>query len=160
MRVILYSLTTLMAYFLGFYLSHLIDPSTAMIGGLWSVISAFVVADSGKNTDVFLAAKDRIIGTAVGSFFAAIYLSTIGFSLISFVALIFCSSLCFLCLKKSDHMKLANITIAVVVIVSTVTDANPFLNAGLRFIESVIGVLSAVVCVFIVSKLKRLIPDR
>ncbi len=154
MHVILYSLTTLTAYFLGFHLSHFIEPSTAMIGGLWSVISAFVVADPIKHSAIFLAAKERITGTAFGCFLAAIYLKSVNFSLASFVALIFFSSLFFFLLKKTEHTKLVNITIAVVVIVSTVTNASPFINAGLRFIESVIGVFSAIFCVFIISKLK------
>ena len=50
------------------------------------------------------------------------------------------------------HIKLTEITIAVVMIVSVITsDIDPVMNAALRFMESIIGALVAVTVAMAVS---------
>ncbi len=125
-----YTLTALMAYSAGYYVSYLFMPSTAMIGGLWSVISGFILDDDITTTSLFHTAKNRIIGTAIGGVLSALYLLYIPFNTWTFSGLIFVCT--FICLNFScaQYIKLANITIAVIVIVSTVTKAAPMMNAN------------------------------
>ncbi|MCP3697282.1 MAG: hypothetical protein GY920_01760 [Aliivibrio sp.] len=143
--LIRYTLTALLAYSAGFYFSDFFMPETAMIGGLWAVISGFILDEDLNKATLFNTAKNRIVGTGIGSVLSAVYLLYIPFNVLTFTLLIMvCSFVCLL-FSYNQYIKLANITIAVVVIVSTVTDANPIMNSFLRFIESTTGVLSGII---------------
>lgn len=131
------------AYILGYHFTAMIHLGTAEVGGLWSVISGVFVM-SEKEALTVKAARMRIKASFIGCLIAGVYLYFFVFSVIGFA---FCIALgVFLChiLKIPDHIKTTSITISVVVIISViVTDIGPVANSALRFVESVIGSLTA-----------------
>lgn len=151
-------LVAVLAYILGYEFSILIHQGTAEIGGLWSVISGVFVM-SEKEILTFKSARMRIRASFVGCLLAGVYLYFFSFGVIGFAVTIALGV--FLChvLGIPDHIKTTSITISVVVIISVVvTDIGPVMNAGLRFVESVIGSLSAVLVAAVgisVFKLKK-----
>ncbi len=129
----------LFAYLCGFYFTALFNASTSAIGGLWSVISGILVLESTR-ADTLRSAKYRIVGTLIGCVVSGIYLFYFPFTVIGYSVCIGIGALACHLLRVPQHVKLTGVTISVVMIVSAIMhDVNPFLNAGLRFVESVIG---------------------
>ena len=129
----------LLAYLCGFYFTALFNEPTSAIGGLWSVISGILVVES-KLVDTLRSAKYRIVGSLIGSVVSGIYLFYFPFTVIGYSVCIGIGVLACHLLRIPQHVKLTGVTISVVMIVSTIMhDLNPFLNAGLRFVESGIG---------------------
>lgn len=132
------------AYLCGFYFTTIFHEPTSLVGGLWAVISAIIVIEA-THTQTFNSAKKRIIGTLIGAIISGVYLLFFQFTIIGFLIAIGTGVVICLLLKLPDSIKLTCITISVVVIVSTISkDLHPFINAGLRFVESAIGTLAAV----------------
>jgi len=129
----------LFSYLCAFYFTGLFNESTSAIGGLWSVISGIIVLESTRE-DTLRSAKFRIVGSLIGSVVSGIYLFYFPFTVVGYsVCIGIGASVCHL-LRLPKHIKLTGVTISVVMIVSTMRhDLNPFLNAGLRFVESGIG---------------------
>ncbi len=136
------------AFICGFYFTAFFHEPTSLVGGLWAVISAIIVIEA-THTETYGSAKKRIIGTLIGTIISGFYLLFFQFSIIGFLIAIGFGVLICLLLKLPDSIKLTGITISVVVIVSTIAkDLHPFVNAGLRFIESAIGTIAAILVAF------------
>jgi uncharacterized membrane protein YccC len=137
------------AFLGGFYFTRMFHEPTSLVGGLWAVISAIIVLEA-THTETFASAKNRIIGTFIGAIVSGVYLFFFPFTIPGFVAAIAVGVLiCFL-FGLPQSIKLTGITISVVMIVSTIAkDLHPFVNAGLRFVESAIGTGIAVVVALI-----------
>lgn len=149
-RLLLKTFAIVVGSFLGgFYFTTLFHAPTSLVGGLWAVISAIIVLES-SHAETFASAKFRLIGSFLGAILSAIYLYFFTFSILGLTATIGIGViLCYL-LKLSQSVKLTGVTIAVIVIVSTLEHSlHPFLNAGLRFIECAIGTAAAVVVALI-----------
>jgi uncharacterized membrane protein YgaE (UPF0421/DUF939 family) len=137
------------AFFGGFYFTTFFHEPTSMVGGLWAVISAIIVIEA-SNKETYTSAKNRISGSLIGAILSGVYLVFFSFSIVGFAATIGVGVLiCFL-LGIPQSVKLTGITISVVIIVSTIAEElHPFLNAGLRLIESAIGTGIAVLVAFV-----------
>ncbi|MTI18791.1 hypothetical protein E1162_16210 [Rhodobacteraceae bacterium RKSG542] len=144
-----FGLTALLAYLAGYYFSLAMHPETALIGGLWAVISAIVVSDPDILAQNMQAARDRIIGSIIGSIFAAPYLLYLPFSAASFAMLVMLNTCTCVIFGLTRHVKLANITLAVIIIVSTVSNIDPVLNSVLRLVESILGIIAGVFVAFL-----------
>jgi len=132
------------AYLLGFYFTSMFHIGTSEIGGLWSVISGLVVIE-GRRPDTFKSAKLRVVGSFIGAVVSGVYLYFFSFTVIGFAACIGVGALVCYLLRIPSHIKLTGITISVIMIVSIITqNLAPFMNAALRFAESVIGTLVAI----------------
>ncbi|WP_066015010.1 FUSC family protein [Endozoicomonas atrinae] len=150
-----YSCIAFIAYISGYVFSWLSYEPTAMIGGLWAVISGLIVSEPATVQESISTAKTRIIGSAIGSVLAAIYLLFFTFNAITYAIFIGAASLLCYRINCGQHVKLAAITISVVIIVSTVSDINPVLNATLRLFESCIGVGTGVLVSYLLDKCFR-----
>ncbi len=138
-------IVAVIAYLLGYYFTAMFHLGTAEVGGLWSVISGvFVMAD--KESLTMKSARMRIQASFIGCLIAGIYLYFFPFTVVGFAICIAIGVLLCHILRISDHIKTTSITISVVVIISVVNhNIDPIMNAALRFAESVIGSLVAVV---------------
>ncbi|MEM7009305.1 MAG: FUSC family protein [Thermodesulfobacteriota bacterium] len=134
----------IIAYVAGYNFSSIFHVGTAEVGGLWSVISGVFVMTEGELL-TFKSAKLRVRASFVGCLIAALYLYFFTFGVIGFaISVAIGVYLCHV-LNIPDHVKTTSITISVVVIISAlVSDIGPIENASLRFVESIIGSLSAV----------------
>ncbi|MFC2149230.1 aromatic acid exporter family protein [Candidatus Auribacterota bacterium] len=134
-----YAILTISAYLCGFYFTVNFHHATAQIGGLWAVISGILVMEI-TPPDTLRSLKFRIVGSFIGAVISGCYLVFLPFSVIGLAVCIAAGVLTCHLLRLPDHVKLAGVTISVVMIVSTLGHGlNPIVNAGLRFVESTIG---------------------
>lgn len=128
----------------GFYFTSLLHQPTSLVGGLWAVISAIVVLEA-SHEKTYNLAKTRLIGSLLGAVLSGIYLYFFPFSIIGLTATIAVGVILCYVLRLEEALKLTGVTITVIIIVSTLEHSlHPFLNAGLRFVECVIGTAAAV----------------
>jgi uncharacterized membrane protein YccC len=79
-----------------------------------------------------------------------VYLSLLPFSVIGMAVCIFLTVLLCQAARVPDHARLAALTVAVIMVLSSVNPAlSPILSAALRFAESCIGTALAVLAVLI-----------
>lgn len=137
------------AFICGFYFTTFFHEPTSLLGGLWAVISAIIVIEA-SHKETYTSAKNRIIGSLIGATLSGVYLLFFPFTIIGFVVTVGVGVLICLLIGIPQSVKLTGITISVVMIVSTIEkELHPFLNAGLRFVESAIGTGIAVLVAFI-----------
>ncbi len=143
------AIVSLAAYFAGRGFTGLFHHASAEIGALWSVISGIVVLQATQR-DTLSSAVMRVLGTLIGAIVSGIYLSLLPFSPLGLAVSIFFTVLLCHAARVPDHARLAALTVAVVMISA---NFNPELgaleNASLRFAESVIGTVMAVLAVLI-----------
>jgi uncharacterized membrane protein YccC len=146
------ALVSLLAYLSGSLFTRMIQGSESQIGALWSTISAIVVLQTTQRETVATAWL-RVLGTLIGAIVSVVYLSLLPFSLIGMASSI--GVVVFLChtIGVPDHARLAALTVAVIMVVSLADPGmNPLVNAGLRFGESCIGTVLAVLVVLVWPK--------
>jgi len=141
------ALVSLASYACGSYFTGLFHGASARIGGLWSMVSGIVVLQATRRT-TWSSAWLRVLGTLIGSIIGAVYLSLLPFSAIGMAVCIFGTVLLCHAARIPDHARLAALTVAVIMVLSSVNQAlSPILNAALRFAESCIGTALAVLVV-------------
>lgn len=146
---LLIAVATLVAYLAGFWFTSLFPGYLPKIGALWSAISAIVVTQITRK-ETFSSASLRILGSAIGAFTSAVYLSLLPFHPVGMAAAIFVTVLLCLTVKIPGHARLAAITVIVVMVTASLDPhLNPGLNALLRFTESLIGTAVAVAISFV-----------
>lgn len=137
----------LVAYTCGAYSTGMFHGESAIMGGVWSVISGLVVLQA-TTRDTWKSAGLRVLGTFIGAVVSGLYLSfllfnPVGLALSIGVTIVLCQLL-----KVPSHGRLAAITVAVIMVISTMNPTlNPVMNAALRFSESCIGSAAAVAVV-------------
>jgi uncharacterized membrane protein YccC len=137
----------LASYACGSYFTGLFHGASARIGGLWSMVSGIVVLQATRRT-TWSSAWLRVLGTLIGSVIGAVYLSLLPFSAIGMAVCIFGTVLLCHAARIPDHARLAALTVAVIIVLSSINQAlSPLLNAALRFAESCIGTALAVLAV-------------
>jgi uncharacterized membrane protein YccC len=145
----------LAAYLAGAYFTSSFHGRSSSIGGLWCVISGIVVLQA-TSRDAWQSAVLRVLGTLIGATIGGFYLhlfpfSTIGMAVSVGLTVLFCQAL-----NVPDHGRLAAITVALIIVISSGNpELSPFVNAALRFSESVIGAGIAVLAVLLWPKSKE-----
>ena len=92
----------------------------------------------------------RVLGTFVGAVISSIYLSFLPFSPLGMAVTVGVTVLLCQFIGIPDHARLAALTVAVIMVISSLhPEYHPFLNALLRFMESAIGTVLAVVVVLL-----------
>jgi uncharacterized membrane protein YccC len=92
----------------------------------------------------------RVLGTAIGAFTSAVYLTVLPFHPIGMAVAIFATGVICTALRVPSHGRLAAITVIVVMVTASLDPAlSPGLNALLRFAESCIGTAVAVLVVLL-----------
>jgi uncharacterized membrane protein YccC len=137
----------LAAYPAGFYFTRALEGVSMEIGGLWAVISGIVVLQATRR-QTWTAAGLRLLGSLIGALISGAYLSFLPFSYLAMAALIGSTMLLCQVIGVPDHARLAGITVAVIMVVSRIhPEINPLMNAAMRFLESMIGAVLAVLAV-------------
>ena len=143
------AVAALLAYWIGFSFTSLFPGYLPKIGGLWSAISAVVVTQLTRK-DTTSSASLRVLGTAIGAFTSALYLTVLPFHPIGMAVAIFATGVICTALRVPSHGRLAAITVIVVMVTASLDPAlSPGLNALLRFAESCIGTAVAVLVVLL-----------
>jgi uncharacterized membrane protein YccC len=143
------ALVCLAAYLFGFYFTGLFHARSSSIGGLWSLVSGVVVLQA-TSRDTWQSAVLRVLGTLIGAILSSFYLHFFPFSPIGMAVSVGLTVLLCQMLKVPDHGRLAAITVALIMVISSGNpELSPFANASLRFIESVIGAGIAVLAVLL-----------
>ena len=133
------AVVALLAYVGGDRFTALFHGASAPIGGLWALISGIVVFQATRR-EASAAAWLRVVGTAIGAIMSGAYLCLLPFSVIGMAVCIAVTVLLCGLFGIPDDGRLASITVAVIMVVSTVEPSVPPLtNAMLRFVESCIG---------------------
>lgn len=134
------SLSGVLSFIVGAVICQHWLTGSPIIGGLWAMISAVVVAHV-KFTEVCTNAKSRVLGTAIGCVMAGIGFSLLGYH---YLAFFICSLLTvILCaLLRISAYRLSCITIAIIFAVSQLSPyhISPWVNSLARFVESLVGV--------------------
>lgn len=144
-----FTLVSLLSFLIATSISSFIEggSQSSFIGGLWAVISGIVVMQA-TMVDTRSSALLRVFGSFIGAVFSAIYLLLLPFNPFGLALLIGITVLVCQALSIPDHGRLAAVTVAVVLVVSTLNpEIDPVLNAALRFGDTVIGSAMAVLMV-------------
>ena len=136
-------IVVMLSYLAGYYFTGIFHSATAEAGGLWAAISGvFVISD--KHNATLKSSRVRVLGSFIGCLISGVYLYFFKFSVLGFGACIGVGVVICKLLRIPDHLKVTGITISVVIIISLeFHDLPAFMNAALRFSESVIGTLIA-----------------
>ncbi len=119
------ALVCLLAYLAGFYFTRTLYGSEMRIGALWSVISGIVVLQ-GTRRETLATAWLRTLGTLIGAIISAAYLLLLAFSPFGMALSIGTTILLCHTFRVPDHARLAAITVAVIMVVSTASrDESP-----------------------------------
>lgn len=133
----------------------LFHAGSAMLGGLWSVVSGIVVLQATLE-DTRGSALLRIVGTFIGAGVGAIYLSFLPFSALGMTACVGVTVLFCQAAGVPDHARLAAVTVVIILAVSVAAPGlNPIVNSLLRFVESCIGAAVAIVAVLLSPRPRR-----
>lgn len=148
------ALVAFVAYLVGYYFTGLFHVRSSTIGGLWSLIAAIVVLQA-TTRNTWKSAMSRVLGTLIGSMLGGFYLYFFLFSPIGMAVSIGFTVLLCQALNVPDHGRLAAITVALIMVLSSGNpELPPFTNAALRFVESAIGAGIAVLAVLLWPKAK------
>ncbi len=130
---------------LGSWLGHYLKIDQVIVGGLWSVISTILVIQA-TNQEAFSAAWLRILGSLIGAILAGILVGAFSYHLWVFSVGIFISVIICALAKLNNAMRLSCITFAIILVIGELTpQMNPWLNSAGRFLESLVGVIIALI---------------
>ena len=123
--------------------------TSALLGGLWSMISSLVVLQSSRRHTLSSSLR-RVLGTLVGAVVSGLYLSFLSFSIGGMVACVGVTVLIGEAAGAPDHARLAAITVVIVMGTAVANPAvSPVVDAALRFGEACIGTGIAIGAVFL-----------
>ena len=123
--------------------------ASALVGGLWSMISSLVVLQSSRRHTINSSLR-RVLGTLIGAVVSGFYLSVLPFSIWGMVACVGVTVLIGEVAGAPDHARLAAITVVIVMGTAVANPAvSPVVDAALRFTEACIGTAIAVGAVFL-----------
>lgn len=109
--------------------------------GYWAAISSFIVLQSNVAATLS-AARNRLVGTAIGAVIAAIFVRYLGphpwcLALAATLTVLLCHGL-----GLEDSYRLACVTVAIVMLIGSAHSA--WVTAGYRFLEVALGIMVAV----------------
>ena len=113
--------------------------ASALLGGLWSMISSLVVLQSSRQHTINSSLR-RVLGTLIGAVVSGYYLTVLPFSVWGMVACVGVTVLIGEAAGAPDHARLAAITVVIVMGTAVANPAvSPVVGAVLRFTEACIG---------------------
>lgn len=138
-----------LAFVGGSRFTALFQGASALLGGLWSMISSLVVLQSSRRHTISSSLR-RILGTLIGAVLSGLYLSVLPFSIWGMLACVGVTVLIGEAAGAPDHARLAAITVVIVMGTAAANPAMPpVVDATLRFTEACIGTAVAIAAVFL-----------
>ena len=148
----------LAAYTLGKNLGTAIHHTSYELGGMWCAISALVVLQSFLK-EAKKAAAARIFGSFIGAVVSTVICKWWGYGYWQLIFSIMVSVYLMSLLGASNATRLGSTTAAVIVISGILhPEETAWLNALIRFLESVLGVSLAFIAVMLGEKLGIRVP--
>jgi uncharacterized membrane protein YccC len=149
------AVVALASYFAGLHFTGFFHANSSVIGAVWCVVAGIVVLQATPHETV-KASILRMVGTLVGAFTAAVYLYFFPYNVFGMAITVGVTVFLCMILRIPDNGRLAAITVVIVLAFSrAMPDINPWSNAGLRFFESCIGAVIAMVVVLLWPKLPK-----
>ncbi|MEE9451656.1 MAG: FUSC family protein [Gammaproteobacteria bacterium] len=153
-RIIEVCIVGYFSFWLGSQYNLLFLSTYAETGGLWAAISGLFIIHELKS-DIIGTGSRRLLGTVIGAAVGASVFSFLDSSLLTMtLALAITIIICQL-LNLPNIIKIACITVAVMLFVQEIHNVNPWMNAFLRASETLIGGAIAV----LIAYLMRHEPD-
>jgi uncharacterized membrane protein YccC len=146
-----YALVSLLAFVIAEQITVIMQGTAdlAPVGALWAMISGIIVMQETRKSTLD-SAWLRILGSFAGAVISAAYLVFLPFSPLGMAVLIGITVLICQALGAPGHARLASLTVAVVMVISSVNpEISPVLNAATRFVEVIIGSVIAVAIVWV-----------
>lgn len=157
MRALEGGLVGSLAFLIGGHLASSVHGPSAIIGAVWSAIAGLVVLQTGHR-DILRFAGLQAIGTFLGTLISALYLFAFAPSILGLAVCACTTILACYTVRISDQARLASAAAVVVMGVSILSERqSPLLNAELRFVESLIGLVLAVLVSYGLNGAKQLL---
>lgn len=146
-----------LAFLIGLHLVRHLEGPGAIIGAVWSAIAGLVVLQTGR-ADILRFSALQAVGTFIGSLISGLYLLFLPPNVWALALCTCLTTLACYVLRIADQARLASAAAVVIMGVSILSKAHsPIINAGLRFVESLIGLGLAVVVSFLFAAVYRLL---
>lgn len=148
-QVVETTIVAFVAFVVGSHFTHVFHGASSAIGGLWTVITGLLVLQSSRS-ETLSSAWLQLLGALIGAIISAAYLLIFPFSAVGMAVCIGFAVLLCQMLSVPSYGRLAGITVAVVLVVSSrFPTMNPLLNALLRFVKAAIGATLAVAVAYL-----------
>jgi uncharacterized membrane protein YgaE (UPF0421/DUF939 family) len=126
-------------------LSPFVDKPTDFLGGMWAVAATvFVFRDTRAHS--LSAGIARMIATCVSFALCLIYLCFFPFTPVGMAALLGIGTVIMMLLGQRDDILTTGITTAVVMVVAAMSPQDAWLQPGLRFVDTAVGIAVGVIC--------------
>jgi uncharacterized membrane protein YccC len=152
-----YALVALVAYFAAYFLTGVFNITShfAPVGALWAMIVGISVVQA-TGSETVTKARTQILGGMAGALATFIYLEALPVNPVGMVLLI--GLIVFFCqvMEWPEYSVSAGLTVGVILFFSQVNpELPPVMNVSLRFIEVVIGSITAVLVVQLISSVEK-----
>jgi len=133
----------------GYICTGYVHEESALFASMWAMVSGLVVLqDTWKETKV--AGFGRVVGAFVGATISGLYLTYYPFSVYGLALCGALSVMLGVISGMADGGRGAGVTVVIVMIVDAVHPENhPMIGAGLRFLESCLGTMSAMLVAWV-----------
>jgi uncharacterized membrane protein YccC len=151
---LIYSITMGLACLVSFWImTKLLNPIVAkdddLLGGMWAAVAAaFVFRDTRFNS--LAAGTSRLVATLVSILLCFAYLLEVPPSAVGMAILLAIGALIMLLLDRREELITTGITTIVVMVVAMLSP-NPRNQPLLRFVDTLVGVGTGVLCSFVVT---------
>lgn len=133
------SLSVLLAYLVGAYLTGHFHHESRYFGAMLACMAAIIVLQDDIKSTLHQSWL-RILSTFIGSIFAVIYLSIYPFSVVGLIICTFILAVLCMLLNIPDNGRVSIMTLIIILFISKLTpEIKPVVNGLLRFIEAAVG---------------------
>ncbi|MEY8702661.1 FUSC family protein [Francisella philomiragia] len=141
-------------FLFGFYMSNLLHGGQSIIGGFWCLITVSTILQLSIR-DSYLAAFQILVGSVIGGITAFIFTYILGYHYYVMILAVAISVLITATLHLENAIKMSSANAGVIVALGLYQPSySPFLNTGLRLIETLSGTAIALFFIFISRLLK------
>lgn len=149
------TLSIILSYYAGFFLSKQFHFTTAPVAGLWCAISGIIVLQVLVH-ESFSAAWIRILGSFLGAATSYVFSMLMGYTMPALAVCVFITVILTSLFQIKVTFRLASLTAAIVIIVGSLEPAvSPLINAFSRFAESAIGAVIAIIITALFYPLRK-----
>ena len=148
-------LAVVIAYLLGFGLNQLFHLGNSVIGGLWCAISGILMIQT-LMQESFKMGWSRLWGSLVGGIISAIVATFTGYHIWSLCVCIFLTVVAVKLCRIQSTLRIAGITVVVVMIIGMATPNVPaWQNSLMRVVESAMGITVGISIVWLCLPIRR-----